>query len=154
MKWRICHKLNDPSVSNEVTSPAGLQERAEAGDLKAQELMSCGMLATFGRGTVKAGKTGKTWKNVFQHGESRRNSNYVGESWFIKESWDEELGTSSHVIVHAHDSDRLKVWMTTQKNAIRLNNASKCMLGPSEVLNGLKKKQHNKQQFKWAHLCL
>ncbi|CAL1140054.1 unnamed protein product [Cladocopium goreaui] len=33
----------------QVTSPAGLQERAEAGDPKAMVLLSSGMLATFGR---------------------------------------------------------------------------------------------------------
>ena len=44
------------SSSLQVTSPAGLQERAEAGDPKAMVLLSSGMLATFGR-ALDLGKT-------------------------------------------------------------------------------------------------
>lgn len=54
------------SSSLQVTSPAGLQERAEAGDPKAMALLSSGMLATFGR----ALDLGKTYaiNHPFSHG--------------------------------------------------------------------------------------
>lgn len=58
----ICYAPTDygliPATSSslQVTSPAGLQERAEAGDPKAMALLSSGMLATFGR-ALDLGKT-------------------------------------------------------------------------------------------------
>lgn len=41
-------EISDPPF-HQVVSPAGLQERAAAGDPKAKALLSSGMLAAFGR---------------------------------------------------------------------------------------------------------